>query len=110
MAAQDARGNAVTAFIDLVTVTIGANPGNSVLTGTTAKAAVDGVAQFADLRLDQPGTQYTLVFTTPNLPPITSVPFDVLAAPATVYWTNAAGGSWTTASNWSTARSASRAV
>ena len=102
VAAQDARGNAVTAFIDLVTVTIGANPGNSVLTGTTAKAAVAGVAQFADLRLDQPGTQYTLVFTTPNLPPITSVPFDVLAAPATVYWTNAAGGSWTTASNWST--------
>jgi hypothetical protein len=102
IAAQDARGNPVAGFTDLVTIAIGANPGGSVLSGTTAKNAVGGVVQFTDLRLDQPGTQYTLVASTPALPPITSVPFDVGAALATVYWTNASGGLWSTASNWST--------
>ena len=76
VAAQDARGNAVTGFTDLVTVTLGANPSGSILTGTTSKAAVGGSAQFADLRLDQPGTQYTLVFSTfsQRRPPCTGRP------------------------------------
>src|SRR5204863_2366638 len=74
---QDARGNVVPAFTDAVSVTLGANPGGSILTGTTTQTALVGIAHFADLRLDQPGAQYTLVFSTPNLPPITSIPFDV---------------------------------
>ncbi|HEV8382119.1 MAG TPA: Ig-like domain-containing protein, partial [Gemmatimonadales bacterium] len=102
IAAQDARGNPVAGFTDLVTIAIGANPGGSVLNGTTAQNAVGGVVQFADLRLDQPGDQYTLEAATPNLPVVISPPFDVRAAPATVYWSNAAGGLWSTAANWST--------
>ena len=37
---QDARGNVVPAFTDAVSVTLGANPGGSILTGTTTQTAL----------------------------------------------------------------------
>jgi hypothetical protein len=43
-----------------VMVKILANPGNGTLSGTTTVATSGGVADFADLQINQPGTGYTL--------------------------------------------------
>jgi hypothetical protein len=102
VAVQDARGNSVAGFGDMVRVAIGTNPTGSVLAGITDKPAENGVAQFADLSLDQPGDQYTLSVSVSGLGTIISLPFDVRPAPASVYWINPAGGAWSSASNWST--------
>lgn len=46
-----------------VTVSILANPGNGTLSGTTTVATSGGVADFADLRINQPDAGYTLAAT-----------------------------------------------
>jgi len=61
--AFDGFGNQATSFSDSVTVAIGHNGGTlapGTLSGTTRVAAVAGVATFANLSIDQPGTGYTL--------------------------------------------------
>jgi hypothetical protein len=77
----------------LITLTIHDNPGGGTLHGTSAVNAVNGVATFTDLYIDQPGTGYTLdadgpqpvvpvvVPATPaGLPTVTSDPFDITQA------------------------------
>src|SRR5206468_2374317 len=61
--AFDALGNKATNFTGVVQVTLGhdGSPlGNAQLSGSTTAAASGGVATFADLRIDQIGTGYTL--------------------------------------------------
>jgi hypothetical protein len=78
----DAFGNVVTASAATVTVALGANPGGSTLSGTTTVAAINGIATFPNLMLDQEGIGYTLVATSNGLTSATSSPFTVTPAPA----------------------------
>ncbi|HET7250071.1 MAG TPA: hypothetical protein VFI79_09515 [Gemmatimonadales bacterium] len=60
VSARDAAGNTVTSFSDTVTIALGANPVNGVLTGTLKVAAASGVASFSDLMLTKAGNGYRL--------------------------------------------------
>ena len=82
--AFDSAGNVVTSFTGTVTVAIGHNGGlvsGGRLTGTTDVAAVNGVATFANLRIDQIGTGYTLAAAAAPLAGDASRAFDVTATP-----------------------------
>src|SRR5256885_12723871 len=76
-------GNVDPPFTLAVTVTLGANPGGAARAGTRTVDSVKGVATFADLSLNEPGTNYTLVATAPGARGATSPPFDITAAPPT---------------------------
>jgi hypothetical protein len=61
--AFDSAGNVVTSFAGTVTIAIGKNGGvqqQGTLGGSDHVAAVNGVATFANLRIDQIGAGYTL--------------------------------------------------
>jgi hypothetical protein len=76
----DEGGNPVTTFNGAVTVAIGHNGGMLVpgkLSGTTTVTAVNGVATFADLSIDQPGNGYTLVVSAAGVAGAESAPFNV---------------------------------
>src|SRR3989442_5498890 len=97
--ARDAQGNTATGFTGTVTVALDANPGSGTLSGTTAVAAVAGLATFANLSIDKVGSGYTLTAATTvgGVTASTSTPFDVSAAAAsrlvfTVQPSNAAAG------------------
>jgi Carboxypeptidase regulatory-like domain/Divergent InlB B-repeat domain len=81
VAIEDATGQIVATRTDPITLQIGANPGNASLAGTVTKNAVNGVATFSDLTLNQVGDNYTLVASTPQLPNAPSAPFNVSAVP-----------------------------
>jgi hypothetical protein len=74
--ARDPFGNVATGFTGNVTLAIGSNPGGGTLGGTTAVAAVAGVASFGTLRIDKVGVGYTLVAGSGGLTG-TSATFDV---------------------------------
>src|SRR5262245_15676944 len=80
---RDDKGKDVTDFSDLITLSIGANPGGGVLGGTTTMRAIAGVATFADLTINKAGSGYRLMATAGSLAPATSTPFDITSAPAT---------------------------
>jgi Tol biopolymer transport system component len=61
-----------------ITVALGAHAGTGVLSGTTRVDAAAGVATFADLSVDQPGTGYTLGASAAGLTGATSASFDVV--------------------------------
>ena len=76
----DASGNVVSGFSGTVTIAIGHNggtllPGN--LSGTKTVTAVNGVATFADLSIDQLGNGYTLVVTAGGVTGAESAPFNI---------------------------------
>jgi hypothetical protein len=75
--ARDAQGNTLSEFTGDVRVAIGMNPSGGVLSGTTAVAAVAGVATFSNLRIDRSGTGYTLTATAPGLASANSDPFNI---------------------------------
>ena len=79
---QDSAGR-VTLRDTLVTLSLGANPGSDKLRGDTVAHSVNGVATFANLRLDKAASGYTLTATAPELHPDTSGAFSVMPAPAT---------------------------
>ncbi len=79
VAAQDASGNTVASFTGDVSVAIGTNPGGATLTGTTTVRAVAGIATFGDLRLNRPGTGYTLAFASGSLTGAASAAFNIAA-------------------------------
>ncbi len=79
----DAAGTRVAGADTLITIELGANPTGAGLTGTLNAHAANGVARFADLRIDKAGTGYTLIATVAGLTPDTSAPFDVTPEPAT---------------------------
>ncbi|MCO5171198.1 MAG: YCF48-related protein [Planctomycetes bacterium] len=76
VAIQDAFGNLVAsgATID---VALGANPGGASLGGDTSLAAVNGLATFGDLTLDELGVGYTLVASSTGLTDATSGAFSI---------------------------------
>ena len=53
-------GVRVTGFTGGIWISIDNNPGGGTLSGTRRAVAVNGVATFSDLRIDRPGTGYTL--------------------------------------------------
>ena len=83
VAGLDAFGNTATSFTGPVTIAIGTNPAGGTLAGTTAVAAVSGVAVFSTLSIDKAGSGYTLQLTASGLPPTTSTAFDITPAAAT---------------------------
>jgi len=79
--AVDALGNRVASYTGLVTIAIGRNAGlllPGTLHGTTGVAAVNGVATFSNLSIDQPGIGYTLVATASGLTGVESASFTIL--------------------------------
>src|SRR5437867_724685 len=77
VAVQDASGNTVTNATATVTVALGANPGAGTLSGPLTVAATQGIATFSNLRIDRPGSGYTLAASAGGLSGATSVPFAV---------------------------------
>jgi len=80
VAVVDALGNRVTSYNGPVTIAIGHNGGAlvpGVLSGTKTVNAVNGVATFSDLSIDQPGNGYTLVASVPNMFTGESAPFNI---------------------------------
>src|SRR5205814_1500597 len=83
VSALDDAGNVVTGFTGSITVALGANPGGGTLSGTTSVTAVNGVATFSTLSINNPGTGYTLVASASGLTGTTSTSFNITAPPAT---------------------------
>jgi hypothetical protein len=78
---EDESGNLV-ASTATVTLSLGTNPSGAQLGGTVSRAAVNGVATFDDLSLDQVGSGYTLVATSGTLAGATSNAFDITVGAA----------------------------
>ena len=77
---RDALGNRVSGFTGPVSIAIGRNGGTlmpGTLYGTKTVHAVNGVATFADLSIDQPGRGYTLVVSGPDITGAESASFNV---------------------------------
>lgn len=77
----DSTGSTALGYNGSVTIALGTNPGGATLSGTRVVAVSAGIATFNDLRLDQPGTGYSLVASASGLTGATSNPFDVTAPP-----------------------------
>ena len=110
--ARDALGNTATGFNGNVTVNIGANPGSSTLSGTRTLAAINGVASYQALSLNNTGTGYTLTAAAGGLTGTTSTPFNIITSVGTqLFFTiqpsNAAAGAAIAPSIQVTARDAS---
>jgi hypothetical protein len=78
---RDQFGARITTAGNSVTMAIGTNPGTGTLSGTTTVAAVNGVAKFSDLSIDQAGTGYTLAASSTGLTGATSGQFSITATP-----------------------------
>ncbi|MEK7641130.1 MAG: peptidoglycan-binding domain-containing protein, partial [Patescibacteria group bacterium] len=74
---RDASGNLVTNVTNQVTLAISNNPNVGTLSGTTAKAAIGGVATFSDLSINKSGNSYTLLASASGLTGDTSNSFDI---------------------------------
>jgi hypothetical protein len=80
VSAVDATGNTVTGFTGAVTIVIGHNGGMfmpGTLSGTKTVTAVNGVATFSDLSIDQLGNGYTLVVTAGGVTGAESASFNI---------------------------------
>ena len=82
VAVQDSTGR-VTLRDTLVTLSLGANPSGDSLRGQKQVRSVNGVATFADLRLDKAASGYTLTAASPQLKADTSAAFSIMPATAT---------------------------
>lgn len=76
---RDSVGNL--AGVSVVTVSLQGSQVGATLSGTLVRTALGGVAAFTDLSVDSASPGYSLVATTPGLPPATSVPFSVAVGP-----------------------------
>ncbi|HLY20772.1 MAG TPA: kelch repeat-containing protein, partial [Bryobacteraceae bacterium] len=77
---EDSYGNLVAAgpaSTALISIAIGTNPAGGTLSGVTTVNAVNGVATFSGLTIDQPGNGYTLVASSTGLTPATSASFGI---------------------------------
>ena len=80
---EDSQGNVVPAAVNLITMAIGTNPSSGTLGGTLSVAAVNGVAIFSNLNINNAGLGYTLAASTPSLTSATSATLSVTAGAAT---------------------------
>ncbi|MGE5102546.1 MAG: Ig-like domain-containing protein, partial [Deltaproteobacteria bacterium] len=92
VALLDAHGNQTTST-NAVTLAIGNNPAGSTLGGTLVRNAVNGVAAFSDLTIDNAGNAFTLVASSGSAAPATSSPFSVSDPAPTAKLTIVAGDS-----------------
>jgi len=84
VALQDAQGNTLTTATTSITLAIGTNPASGALAGTTTVAAVNGVATFANVSINNPGIGYALTASATSLTGATSSSFNIsTAAPIT---------------------------
>jgi hypothetical protein len=77
---QDLQGNLVTSATNQVTVAILNNPSSGTLGGTLAVNAVNGVASFSNLTINNMGNGYTLNATASGLTSAVSNSFNVTSA------------------------------
>ncbi len=93
VAIKDANGNILTGDnSDQVTLTLTSNGNGATLSGTTTVTAVNGVATFSNITVDQVGQGYTLTATSGSLTPAVSGPFNVTpGVAARLLITNAPG-------------------
>jgi hypothetical protein len=80
---EDSGGNVVTASTASITIAIGTNPGAGTLSGPVTANAVNGVATFSNLSINNLGTGYTLSATSGTLTGATSTAFNITAGAAT---------------------------
>jgi alpha-tubulin suppressor-like RCC1 family protein len=88
---QDPEGNIVATATDTVKLILITNAGGGVLSGTRSVAAVQGVATFADLEIDAPGSNYTIVADAPGRSAV-SDPFTIASAFLSFAQVSAGGG------------------
>ena len=79
---QDANGNTVTNDNSTVTLSLGTNPGGGMLSGTTAVAAINGIATFSNLSINKAGNGYALAAADGLLAGGTSSSFNITAGAA----------------------------
>jgi len=72
-------GGVATAYSGPIWISLGSNPTGATLSGTRHLFAVNGFVTFSDLRIDKPGTGYTLRATAWPLNYKASVLFNVTA-------------------------------
>ena len=77
---EDAQGNVVTTATNQITIAIGTNPSAGTLSGTAQATAVNGVATFSNLSINNPGAGYTLAASATALSGATSSAFNVFGA------------------------------
>jgi uncharacterized protein (TIGR03382 family) len=78
---RDTFGNTVTGYGTAVTASLSANPpGNGVLSGTTSRVPVAGVATFDDLTIDRVGNGYRIALASGALPVVNTSLFNVTPA------------------------------
>jgi hypothetical protein len=77
---QDAQGNTVTTSTASVTLAIGTNPASGALSGTLTVVAVNGVAAFNGLSINNAGSGYTLTAASTGLASATSNAFNVVSS------------------------------
>jgi len=80
----DANGGTVSSgpqAISPIAISLAANPTGATLScpGGLIRAAQAGIVSFAGCAIDTPGTGYTIQAQMSGLPPVVSVPFDILA-------------------------------
>ena len=92
VAIQDAFANTVTSATNAVTLSLGVNPGGATLAGTLTVPPVNGIASFANLRLDQLGSGYTLAATSGALTAATSPPFNMVKTQVIAFVSEDQGG------------------
>src|SRR5438034_9460740 len=84
VAVEDPQANPTRRASNLITVAIGTNPASGTLSGTTTVAAVNGVATFANLSINNRGSGYTLTASATTLTGATSNSFNIGLMFATV--------------------------
>ncbi len=77
VAATDSLGDVATSFAGNVTLALASNPGSGTLSGTLSVKAVNGVATFSGLSLNNLGFGYTIQATGGGFQPATTNPFNI---------------------------------
>jgi hypothetical protein len=90
---EDANNNVVTTSAASVTVAIGSNPSSGTLSGTKTVNAVNGVATFNNLSINNTGSGYTLTASSAGLAGATSNTFSIGQASTTTALTSSANPS-----------------
>jgi hypothetical protein len=92
-----------------VTVSIGANPGGGTLAGSTTVNTSNGVADFGNLQINQPGMGYTLIAASTGITPGTSAGFTIATSFQPCPSSTACSGSASSATTSGTATTTSPA-
>ncbi len=84
VAVQDGNGLLIASATDAITVAIANNPSGGILGGTVTVNAVNGIATFSNLSINNPGTGYTLIAAATSRNSDISASFDIAAVPASL--------------------------